>query len=45
VFESREKPQTLKDRESALPTLELILAGDAGGHVHFPHLEEPKPRN
>jgi WD40 repeat protein len=25
--------------------LKLILAGDAGGHVHFLHLEEPKPRN
>ena len=25
--------------------LELIVAGDAGGHVHFLHLEEPKPRN
>jgi WD40 repeat protein len=23
----------------------LILAGDAVGHVHFLHLEEPKPRN
>jgi WD40 repeat protein len=25
--------------------LKLILAGDAGGHVYFLHLEEPKPRN
>jgi WD40 repeat protein len=25
--------------------LKLILAGDAGGHVHFLHLEVPKPRN
>ena len=25
--------------------LELIVAGDVGGHVHFLHLEEPKPRN
>jgi len=24
--------------------LELIVAGDAGGHVHFLHLEEPKPK-
>lgn len=25
--------------------LELIVAGDTGGHVHFLHLEEPKPGN
>jgi WD40 repeat protein len=25
--------------------LNLILAGDAGGHVHFLHLEEPTPRD
>jgi hypothetical protein len=25
-------------------TLELIVAGDAGGRVHFLHLEEPKAR-
>jgi len=25
--------------------LKLILAGDAAGHLHFLHLEEPKPRN
>jgi len=25
--------------------LELIVADDAGGYVHFLHLEEPKPRN
>jgi WD40 repeat protein len=25
--------------------LELIVVGDAGGHLHFLHLEEPKPRH
>lgn len=25
--------------------LELIVVGDAGGHVYLLHLEEPKPRN
>ena len=25
--------------------LDLIVAGDIGGHVHFLHLEKPKPRN
>jgi hypothetical protein len=25
--------------------LKLIVAGDVGGHMHFLHLEEPKPRN
>ena len=24
--------------------LKLIVAGDAGGHLHFIRLEEPKPR-
>jgi hypothetical protein len=26
-------------------TLELIVVGDRGGQVHFPHLEEPNPKN
>ena len=25
--------------------LKLIVAGDAGGHLHFLRLEEPKPKN
>ena len=25
--------------------LKLIVAGDAGGHIHFLHLEEPKPNS
>ena len=25
--------------------LKLIIAGDAGGHVHFLHLEEPKSKD
>jgi WD40 repeat protein len=25
--------------------LDLIVAGDLGGHVHFLHLEKPRPKN
>jgi hypothetical protein len=25
--------------------LRLIIAGDAGGHLHFLRLEEPKPKS
>jgi len=32
-------------RLAALIALKLFVAGDRGGHIHFLHLDEPKPKS